>query len=887
MIRKRFHRLSYCLLVLFPLLLNTLPSQTIESKPKYNTPLASSLSDQNLPIHTLAQKSTSPQAVHRADGTLDIGPLVRQAQLPIRLTEPTSRTRLPAHAQQQEQGPGYTVGMTRTFVVGEFLFPSRFSYVQTTYDVRLISDTVEIWVQSDLSYYYRDGRVNEIHPSARDAAYITADRITTLAKTFQDVILPTDVSFFGDYKSRDGQNAQFAQQLGLPADYYAGPGERVILLVSNIRDDSFYDPTKSNFVVGGVYIDQIDNLADRNIISIDSANWDRSMGAPNYNYEGTIAHEFQHLIHSNYVDNEETWFTEGSAVFAEFLVGYKPTAESHGDIFFDFPENSLFFWGDQDTDPDQPGLERRGDYDMAYLFLLYLAGRLKAANMHTTDNQYLKDVAGLVRNPAHAMTSVDMLLESLQAPFRIQDLYIDFRLAVLDARDSTQQPVWQYVTQYQPPSHIPIAPIDFSRLRRNLTFEGYDTLGVPFYGSDYIEIGWSPAIKPYTVLAFNGNVTLPNRVLLTFVTFDDKNGPGMHEVYHATLNTNGDGTFVLGNVLMDEGFNEPGERVIAVVSALPSPQDPYRFPKVAAYSLSGLPPSVYTSRARALGTAHDSGVYRPSVYPSDVFTMTVTVDNFGHGTDLTTSAPTPAFVAVPLPVDTTFVAGSFRSTVTPGNGHFVANLQTLSSQLPAQPGVYWNGTVVKTAELSFMLKTALPVPINTYLTPVAYITNAPFDASPSQFFTRLEAAVRVASPFDLSQLHQPISVASGASATFRYTLLNMDEVPRETDFQFTLPTDATLDHVAAVIKEQDGQETPIPVRPDTTQRVTVPAYLTGSEVLQIDVTVKVGAINPGDTFNLHGVALQPGSRIPYILFSQDVSVAPSSTQRVYIPLVIR
>ena len=91
-------------------------------------------------------------------------------------------------------------------------------------------------------------------------------------------------------------------QLGLPNGYYAGPGKRVIILVSNVRDDNFYDPINNPSYVAGFFSPTINAFSGRNIITIDSKRWNRNVGAPSFQIEATIAHEFQHLINQDQDD---------------------------------------------------------------------------------------------------------------------------------------------------------------------------------------------------------------------------------------------------------------------------------------------------------------------------------------------------------------------------------------------------------------------------------------------------------------------------------------------------------------------------------------------------------------------------------------------------------
>ena len=165
--------------------------------------------------------------------------------------------------------------------------------------------------------------------------------------------------------------------------------------------------------------------------------------------------------------------------------------------------------------------------------------------------------------------------------------------------------------------------------------------------------------------------------------------------------------------------------------------------------------------------------------------MTVTLDNLGRNDDLQTTGPTPPYVAVPIPDSVSFVTDSLSSTLATSSMTYTANLQSLDSGLPARPGVYWNGTLTRTADLAFQLRADQPLAIGTVITPMAYIADGPFSSNPPQSFTDIEHPVQVASPLELSTGSGPASVTVGSTATFTYTLLNTDDQPRDVQFNFS------------------------------------------------------------------------------------------------------
>ena len=110
-------------------------------------------------------------------------------------------------------------------------------------------------------------------------------------------------------------------------------------------------------------------------------------------YEGTFAHEWQHLLHYYTDPFETTWVNEGMSDFAQTLTGYVDAtatvfdrgADSHIYCFQGFgtvqtqfnpnprdcggPENSLNLWGEGNPNAVL------ADYGNAYSMMLYLADR--------------------------------------------------------------------------------------------------------------------------------------------------------------------------------------------------------------------------------------------------------------------------------------------------------------------------------------------------------------------------------------------------------------------------------------------------------------------------------------------------------------------------------
>ena len=317
-----------------------------------------------------------------------------------------------------------------------------------TYTLRSIGQKVEVWVADDLSY--QDDRPTPV---------ITQEEVDRLAGEFDTNIQPTDTSFFGTPDSHTGVESTLVAAGLVPQGYYepADGVERVIMLVDNIRDERYYDPTYP-FFIAGFYSPSYESYFDRNIINLDSESWETRLEST---FFGTTAHEFQHLIHDDNDPLEETWVNEGMSDFAEYLCGYGHPMD-HVNFFLDHPENSLVEWDDHYSAVTGP--ETLADYGQAYMLTLYM------------NDQFGRDfIQSLAKSPLHGMAGIDAALEAAGKPFRFPELFRRFCLALV-------------VDSPQPYSGI----YEFKSIDVKVNFESaltYDKDGVPAWGADYKVLG--------------------------------------------------------------------------------------------------------------------------------------------------------------------------------------------------------------------------------------------------------------------------------------------------------------------------------------------------------------------------------------------------------------
>jgi hypothetical protein len=310
------------------------------------------------------------------------------------------------------------------------------------FTLRGVGTHSEVWVASDqdnvsvgTDFPAGDCRNDGVRNVVTDA------QVNYLIAQFDGKMYPLESDAFSVAPSLDGSHAPLLSVLrdaglDVPDDYYEGPGDRVVVLVDNVRDENFFDTNnrKGFSYIAGFYTSLFDFLFNRQTMTIDAFDWLHRTGAnpPNqpssdpclnatarpFLYEGVFAHEYQHLL-ENYVDADETtWVNEGLSDHAGAITGFfDPAApitdigfDSHVQCFLGFlnqvtpanpipdkggPENSLTLWGDQ-TDFESEVL---CDYGSAFSFMEYLAGRFGAdlmRDLHVGSANGLDSLAALL-----------------------------------------------------------------------------------------------------------------------------------------------------------------------------------------------------------------------------------------------------------------------------------------------------------------------------------------------------------------------------------------------------------------------------------------------------------------------------------------------------------
>lgn len=126
-------------------------------------------------------------------------------------------------------------------------------------------------------------------------------------------------------------------------------------------------------------------------------------------YEGVLAHEFQHMIHWNQDRNEDTWVNEGLSELAMKLNGY---SVGGSDIaFVRDPDIQLNAWRDEPSDAVP-------HYGASYLFQSYFLDRF--------GDKLMQEV---VREPENGIAGYDAVLERNRTGVHFDDVFQDWLIA--------------------------------------------------------------------------------------------------------------------------------------------------------------------------------------------------------------------------------------------------------------------------------------------------------------------------------------------------------------------------------------------------------------------------------------------------------------------------
>ncbi|WP_404330539.1 choice-of-anchor J domain-containing protein [Mesobacillus maritimus] len=337
------------------------------------------------------------------------------------------------------------------------------------FTLRSVGENVEIWVANDLGFKEGD---------PRPAHVVTQEQVDKLRNEFDSNIYPKATEFFGTPDALDGSQSLLAEWGNVPKGYYEG-SDKVIMLVDNIQDENYNDPSYP-FFVAGFFWQTLENYTDRNIITIDTNSWETRLEST---FFGTTIHELQHLIHADNDGDEETWINEGMSTFSEYLGGYGYDDRSIN-FYLDHPENSLTLWDDHYS--AKTGPETIADYGQVQLFTIYLNDKY--------GQEFIRDLA---LNETNSIDSIEETFTKHNIDMTFTEVYQNFITAL--AIDSDRVGGGVYDIDTVDLRKLPVT-VDGKTTDRGKTvdFEGalkFEKEGVPAWGGDFKVLDFQDKIR--------------------------------------------------------------------------------------------------------------------------------------------------------------------------------------------------------------------------------------------------------------------------------------------------------------------------------------------------------------------------------------------------------
>jgi Immune inhibitor A peptidase M6 len=417
------------------------------------------------------------------------------------------------------------------------------------YTLRAVGDKIEVWVANDTSFPAGDCR-NQIPNSTT----VTDAQAQSLATEFDTNMYPKETAAFSTPPDRDGANADPALE-GLD---FTGDGDNTVALVDNVRDDNYYTFPAAPTYIAGFFSSQFNELVDRNVMTVDAFDWAHRTGAnpadeptsdlctsrpgrPHL-YEGTFAHEWQHLLQYYTDPFEGNWINEGLSDFAQTLVGYvdprltvfERGGDSHIYCYQGFgivqtpfnanprdcggPENSLNLWGEGNPNAVL------ADYGIAYSLMQFLYDRYGLEFMSKLHNdgarQGLDSLEGLLAEEGHNPAQV---LHDFQSATLLDKIVGDSRRGIVLG--------------------VPKSRVTSPSLRSTVNLANpaaYATPGAAPNGADFVPLqkanGTVLKGSDLRSIKFEGATTLPSLPLEWTIVSNDPDSPGNPVLFSGNAN---------------------------------------------------------------------------------------------------------------------------------------------------------------------------------------------------------------------------------------------------------------------------------------------------------------------------------------------------------------
>jgi immune inhibitor A len=285
----------------------------------------------------------------------------------------------------------------------------------------------------------------------QDGYHVDEAALSASADAFENKIYPTDRSFFGSEWSPGVDN-----------------DPRIHIFLGDVPGVSGYFYSANEY---SRLINPCSNEKEMFYLNIHAV----QPGTPDLN--GTLAHEFQHMIHWYHDANEETWVNEGLSDLAMELNGYSPN--DGGRSFMQAPDTQLTAWG------DQPG-EQFAHYGASYLFMSYFLARFGEGIMRQ-----------VVASPRNGAAGFDAVLESTGQPYRFDDIFGDWVIANYLNNPNAGQGLWGYRNLDLYPVYVAAEHRDYPVDQHGVVsqyatdyilFEGEGDLTIDFEGATQVKV---------------------------------------------------------------------------------------------------------------------------------------------------------------------------------------------------------------------------------------------------------------------------------------------------------------------------------------------------------------------------------------------------------------
>ena len=161
------------------------------------------------------------------------------------------------------------------------------------FTLRAIGEHVEIWVQSHAPDAQGVSGTSFLPGDCRNnRTTVTDAQLDSMVHEFDTNMYPKESDAFSVPPTRDGTDA-ILTDAGFGS--YLGDGDKIVTLVSNVRDANFYsvnNPTGLGYIAG-FFSSQVNDFLDRNVMTIDAFDWLHRTGAnpPDEPVPGQLLHE--------------------------------------------------------------------------------------------------------------------------------------------------------------------------------------------------------------------------------------------------------------------------------------------------------------------------------------------------------------------------------------------------------------------------------------------------------------------------------------------------------------------------------------------------------------------------------------------------------------------